>query len=186
MPFTFEKLSIPDVVLITPTVLKDHRGYFYEMYKSSEYRKLGIAKDFVQDGYSMGKKGVVKGLHYQLNPMAQGKLMHVVSGRAIEFVVDIRNGSPYFGKWTSAELSGENKKILWIPEGFAGGIAILEDETLLFYKTTSEYSKTHERGILWNDPAIGIKWPEIANPILSEKDAVHPTLKEAEMNFNYK
>lgn len=186
MAFEFERLSIPDVILITPTVMRDHRGYFYEMYKNSEYKKLGIPADFLQDCYSLGKKGVVKGLHYQLNPMAQGKLMHIVSGRAIEFVVDIRKGSPYFGKWTSAELSAENKKIMWIPEGFAGGIAILEDNTLLFYKTTKEYSKQHERGILWNDPAIGIDWPKFGNPILSEKDTKHPPLKDAEMNFDYK
>lgn len=185
MAFKFEKLSIPDVVLIKPNVFGDERGFFTETYKYSEFKENGIDFDFVQDNHSKSKKGVLRGLHYQLNPKAQGKLVRVINGDVFDVVVDIRKGSPYYGKWVAVRLTADNKFILWVPPGFAHGVYVLEDDTELLYKATSEYSPEHDRGIIWNDPDIGIEWPDF-NPALSEKDAKHPLLKDAENKFRYK
>ncbi|HPU44322.1 MAG TPA: dTDP-4-dehydrorhamnose 3,5-epimerase, partial [Dictyoglomaceae bacterium] len=165
MPFNFIKLEIPEVILIEPTVFSDERGFFIETYKLSEFKKNGIDYDFVQDNHSKSKKGVLRGLHYQLKPMEQGKLVRCIKGRIWDVAVDIRKGSPTYRKWVAVELSEDNKKMLWIPQGFLHGFVALEDNTEIIYKVTKEYSKEHDRGIFWNDPEINIKWP-IDNPIL--------------------
>ncbi len=186
MPFTFERTEIPDVIIITPAIFEDLRGHFVETYKRTEFSKFGIPEDFRQDNYSLSKKGVARGLHYQADPFSQGKLMRAISGKIFEVAVDIRRGSPYFGKWVSVIMTQENRAMIWIPEGFAAGMMSLEEDSRLAYKTTNEYSKAHECGIKWNDPAIGIKWPIDIKPLVSEKDEVHPLLKDAEINFVYK
>ncbi|MDF2529776.1 MAG: dTDP-4-dehydrorhamnose 3,5-epimerase [Gammaproteobacteria bacterium] len=180
----FENLPLSGPVLIKPKVHYDDRGFFMECFKASDFSKHNIPNTFVQDNHSRSNKTVLRGLHYQINPKAQGKLVRVTRGRVFDVVVDIRQGSPTFGKWTSIELSEENKHMLWVPPGFAHGVAFLEDNTELLYKVTEEYSKEHERCILWNDPNLDIKWP-IAHPIVSEKDANAPLLKQAENNYYY-
>ena len=184
MLFTFQRLEIPDVILITPKVFGDDRGFFMETYKDSEFKANGIRHLFPQDNHSKSKKDVVRGLHYQLSPDEQGKLVRVTKGSLFDVAVDIRKGSPYFGKWVSAILSAENKQMLWIPPGFAHGVCVLEDDTELIYKVTKEYSAKNDRGLLWNDPKVGIKWP-VKNPVLSEKDQKQPLLKDADNNFTY-
>ena len=184
MPFEFKRLEIPDVILITPKAFGDERGFFMESYKESEFKANGITFDFKQDNHSKSSKNVLRGLHYQLEPYAQGKLVKVVTGRIFDVAVDIRKGSPTFGNWVSAELSEENKQMLWIPPGFAHGFLSLEDNTNVLYKSTNEYNKESEGGILWNDPEIGIKWP-VDKPILSEKDKKYTLLKKVDINFNY-
>lgn len=186
MSFKFEKLKIPGLVVITPDQFGDQRGFFMETYKKSVFHDHGIDFEFVQDNLSQSKGGTIRGLHYQLNPMAQGKLLRVITGEIYEVAVDIRLNSPFFGKWDGVLMSSENRKMFWIPPGFAAGMVTLKDDSLLAYKTTSEYSKEHERGILWSDPRIGITWPiSVSNPLLSPKDAVHPLIDNAEINFEY-
>lgn len=184
MPFEFKKLAIPEVVLIKPAVFSDPRGFFLETYKSSDFNQSGIKKAFVQDNLSCSKKGVLRGLHYQLNPCAQGKLVMVLKGSILDVAVDIRRGSPYYGKWVSETLSEDNRLMLWIPEGFAHGFLSLKDDTLVLYKNTNEYEPSADRGIIWSDPQIGINWT-INDPILSDKDGKHPLLNDAENNFVY-
>ncbi len=184
MPFIFKRLEIPDVILIEPKIFEDSRGFFMETYKYSEFKENGIEYEFVQDNHSKSKKGVLRGLHYQLRPMEQGKLVRCIRGRIWDVAVDIRKGSPWYKKWVAVELSEENKLMLWVPPGFAHGFIALEDNTEVFYKVTKEYAPELDRGIIWNDPDIGIKWP-IENPILSEKDSKLPRLKDAENNFIY-
>jgi dTDP-4-dehydrorhamnose 3,5-epimerase len=184
IPFLFKRLEIPDVILVTPKSFEDDRGFFMESFKSSEFKKNGISYDFVQDNHSKSQKGVLRGLHYQLNPKAQGKLVRVVSGSMFDVAVDIRKGSPYYGKYISVILSAENKNMLWIPPGFAHGTYFMEDDTELLYKATDEYSPEHDRSMIWNDPAIDIKWP-VTNPLLSEKDLKAKLLKDADNNFIY-
>ncbi len=184
MPFEFKRLEIPDVVLVIPKVFEDERGFFMETFKKSDFEKFGIKADWVQDNHSKSKKGVLRGLHYQLNPKAQGKLVRVVRGAVFDVAVDIRKGSPWYGKWVGVILSEENKYMLWIPPGFAHGFVALEDDTEVMYKCTEEYAPELDRGIIWNDPELRIIWP-VRNPILSKKDAEHPSLKEAENNFVY-
>jgi dTDP-4-dehydrorhamnose 3,5-epimerase len=187
MPFRIDPLDIPDVLLITPVRFDDDRGFFMETYKKSEFLKAGIDAEFLQDNCSRSRKGVIRGLHYQLEPAAQGKLLRALSGSVYEVAVDIRKGSPHFGTWTGALLSADNRSTMWIPPGFAAGLVSLEEDSELTYKTTSEYSKPHERGILWNDPEIGIPWPGgFSDPIVSEKDRVHPRLRDADINFVYR
>lgn len=184
MPFEFIRLDIPDVILIKPKIFSDLRGFFLETYKSSDFLKAGIQKPFAQDNLSVSKKGVLRGLHYQLNPAAQGKLVRVLKGKILDVAVDIRKGSPAYGRWVSEILSKENGLMLWIPEGFAHGFLSLEEDTEVFYKNTNEYEPSLDRGIIWNDPQIGINWG-INNPILSDKDDKHPFLIDAENNFVY-
>ena len=184
MPFQFRKLDILEIVLITPKAFSDERGFFMESYKESEFKANGINFGFWQDNHSKSSKNVLRGLHYQIEPHEQGKLVRVVTGRIFDVAVDTRKGSPTFGRWVSAELSEENKNMLWIPPGFAHGFLSLEDNTNVLYKTTKEYDKESERGIRWNDPQINIKWP-VQDPLLSEKDAKHPLLRDADINFNY-
>lgn len=184
MPFSFQRLEIPEVVLIEPKVFQDGRGFFMETYKFSDFAAFGIAERFVQDNHSRSKKSVIRGLHYQNPPKAQGKLVRAVVGEIFDVAVDIRRGSPTYGKWVGEKLSSENKRMLYTPPGFAHGFCVLSAEAEVVYKVTEEYAPEHEAGIIWNDPDIGISWP-IANPIISEKDAALPCLKEAENRFIY-
>lgn len=184
MPFKFEQLSIPDVILIQPTVHKDDRGFFMETYKLSEFTAFGIRERFVQDNHSKSVHAVLRGLHYQKNPKAQGKLVRALQGEIFDVAVDIRKGSTTYSRWVSVTLSDENKKMLYIPAGFAHGFCVLSKTAEVLYKVTEEYSAKKETGIIWNDPEISIRWP-ISNPILSPKDSKYPFLKEIDTGFVY-
>lgn len=170
----FIKTKISDVIIFEPTVFEDSRGLFFESYSKKIFDEVvGKSVDFVQDNHSKSIKGVVRGLHYQLPPFAQGKLVRVTKGDVFDVAVDIRKNSPTFGKWVGEYLSDKNKKQLWIPEGFAHGFLTLSDEAELLYKTTNSYSKECDRNILWNDKDIGIDWPLHlieSDVILSDKD----------------
>ncbi len=180
MPCTFTKLEIPEVILISPKVFFDERGFFIESYKESEFIQSGIKERFLQDNHSFSIKGVIRALHYQLNPKSQGKLVRVISGSVIDVAVDIRRSSPTFLKWVSAELSDKNNNMLYIPPGFAHGFVALTDNVNLLYKCTNEYDKSSERGIRYDDPDINIKWG-VDNPIVSSRDKMLPFLKDAEL-----
>lgn len=184
MPFTFKKLEIPEVILIEPRVFEDERGFFMETYKYFEFSKFGIKERFLQDSHSKSKKSVLRGLHYQINPKAQSKIVRCVHGEIFDVVVDIRKGSPTFGKWVGEILSFENKKQIYMPVGFAHGFCVLTGEAEIVYKASNEYSPELDRGIIWNDPAININWP-IKNPAVSDKDSQNPILAKAENNFVY-
>lgn len=179
MPFQFERLRIPELILIKPEVFPDERGFFMETYKYSDFSAFSIKERFVQDNYSCSRKGVLRGLHYQRHPRAQGKLVQVVSGKIFDVAVDIRTDSPTYGKWVGLVLSAENKQMLYIPRGFAHGFCVLSEEARVIYKVTEEYSPQHDTGIIWNDPEIGIRWP-VKEPIISIRDTALPLLKEAE------
>ena len=183
MPFTFTRLSIPDVILVEPKIFKDGRGYFMETYKFSEFEKNGISGNFVQDNQSLSTKNVLRGLHYQLPPFAQAKLIRCLKGKIFDVAVDIRQSSPTFGKWVGVELSEENKKMLYIPEGFAHGFLTLSEIAEIHYKITSEYAPDSERAIIWDDKNISINWPvkDTQSIILSDKDITNPILKKAEI-----
>lgn len=184
MSFIFEKTSLTEVMLITPKVFEDNRGFFMESYKQSEFFVNGITETFIQDNHSKSSKGVLRGLHYQKNPKAQGKLVKCIKGEIFDVAVDIRKKSPFFGKWVGEILSEENKKMLYIPAGFAHGFLVLSKTAEILYKSTNEYSPENDRGILWNDPEININW-NTNNPIISEKDKKQPFLKDADINFTY-
>ena len=184
MPFNFKKLQIPEVILVEPKVFEDERGFFMETYKMPDFIASGIKGSFVQDNHSRSTKGVLRGLHYQTPPFAQGKLVRVVRGEIFDVAVDIRKGSPTYGKWVGALLSEENKNMLYIPEGFAHGFCVLSEIAEVIYKSTNVYSPQFEAGIIYNDEDLHIKWP-IKGPILSEKDKKWPTLKEADVKFYY-
>jgi len=163
-------LNIPDVLLIEPEIFGDDRGFFFESFNQENFEKVtGKKINFVQDNHSKSIKGVLRGLHYQLPPKAQGKLVRVTQGEVFDVVVDLRQSSVSFGKWVGEILSAENKKQIWIPEGFAHGFLTLSDTAEFLYKTTDFYSLENEHSISWNDPNIGIKWPDI-NIVLSAKD----------------
>ena len=182
MPLRFEPLALDGLILITPQLFRDERGAFAETFKVSEFSAAGIEVTWRQMNYSLSQKHVVRGMHYQLQPHAQGKLVSVLHGHIFDVVIDIRKNSPSFGHWTSVELEAEKKQMLWIPPGFAHGFCALTAETEVMYAVTAEYAPASERGILWNDPAVDITWP-IDSPILSDKDAKYPLLKDAEINF---
>ena len=184
MPFSFRRLEIPDVLLITPNIFEDERGFFMETYKLSEFKKLGVEYNFVQENFAKSKKNVLRGLHYQLEPKSQGKLVRCVRGKVWDVAVDIRKGSPWYGKWVKVELSEENKNILWVPRGFAHGYVSVEEDSEILYLTTEEYSPQFERGILWNDPTLKIDWG-VDSPIVSQKDGKLPLLEKTENNFVY-
>ena len=175
MPFDFKQLSISDVILIEPKVLTDERGFFMETYKYSDFAKMGIREEFVQDNHSMSIKSVLRGLHYQENPKAQGKLVRCLRGRIFDVAVDIRSNSRTYTQWVDIELSEENHSMLYIPAGFAHGFLVLSQMAEVVYKCTEEYSLEHDCGIIWNDPKINIHWP-ISNPIISKKDKNLPCL----------
>lgn len=179
--------AIPEVKLVRPVIHRDARGFFSETYNQKALAEAGISDVFVQDNHSCSAKaGVVRGLHFQKPPRAQSKLIRVVSGRILDVAVDIRHGSPTFGQHVTAELSRENWNQLWIPAGFAHAFCTLEENTEVIYKVTDYYSPQEDAGILWNDPALGIKWP-IANDaiILSDKDKSLPRLSELGDIFKY-
>lgn len=184
MPFRFERLEIPEVVLIEPVVFRDERGFFVETYKYSEFAAFGIKERFVQDNHSRSTRGVIRGLHYQNPPKAQGKLVRVILGEIFDVAVDIRKGSPTYGKWVGVRLSAESRQMLYIPPGFAHGFCVLSDAAEVLYKATEEYAPECEAGILWNDPEIGVEWP-VQDPIVSQKDTRWPTLSNAVNDFVY-
>ncbi|UXL40116.1 dTDP-4-dehydrorhamnose 3,5-epimerase [Pseudomonas fragi] len=178
----FTEAQLPGVVIIEPDVYEDERGWFMESFNQKRFEEglqsLGqpIPKPFVQDNQSCSKKGVLRGLHYQLEPFAQGKLVSVSQGAAFDVAVDLRTGSPTFGKWLGIELNATNKKMLWIPAGFAHGFLALEDKTYFSYKTTDFYNKDSERSLFWNDPVIGVEWPSSDKYYISTKDLEAPRL----------
>jgi dTDP-4-dehydrorhamnose 3,5-epimerase len=176
MPFSFQELEIPGVILIESRRFTDTRGFFLELYKASEFVAHGIPT-FIQDNCSHSVHGVLRGLHYQLPPKAQGKLVMAFSGRVFDVAVDIRQHSPTYRKWVGVELSADNGHMLYIPPGLAHGFCVLSEETDFVYKVTEEYAPELERGIIWNDPEIGIQWP-IAEPIVSPRDAQLPSLEQ--------
>ena len=176
------KTSIEGLLIIKPDVFKDDRGYFFETYNQERFAKAGLTMDFVQDNESKSSKGVLRGLHFQKPPYAQGKLVRVTKGAVMDIAVDLRKDSPTYGKWESVVLTEENKLQFWIPEGFAHGFVTLEDDTIFAYKCTNVYNKESEGSLLWNDPDINIEW-NIENPILSEKDKVSPLFKNFETPF---
>ncbi|MEY4209924.1 MAG: dTDP-4-dehydrorhamnose 3,5-epimerase [Pseudomonadota bacterium] len=164
-------LKIPDVVLIEPKLFGDERGYFFESFNHAQFNQaIGYEVRFVQDNHSKSQKGVLRGLHYQLPPKAQGKLVRVIQGEVFDVALDIRKESPTFGKWVGEILSADNKHQLWIPEGFAHGFITLSETAEFLYKTTDYYAPEYERCIAWNDPDIGINWPLNQPPVLSGKD----------------
>jgi len=165
------------VLLIEPKVFGDERGFFMETYRTDAFRAAGIPDTFVQDNHSRSASGVLRGLHYQ-EPNAQGKLVRCTRGAIFDVAVDIRRGSPSFGRWFGTELSDANKRMLWIPPGFAHGFCAMEDGSDLVYKCTTFYDQSSDRAILWNDPEIGIKWP-VESPVLSARDAAAPRLADA-------
>lgn len=177
-------LAIPDVVLFEPKVFGDQRGFFYESFNQKVFEQAtGLKREFVQDNHSKSQKGVLRGLHYQLDPMAQGKLVRVVEGEVLDIAVDIRKSSPTYGQWVGAKLSGDNNKQLWVPEGFAHGFVTLSDTAQFLYKATNYYSPEHERCIAWDDPEIAVDWQlgDITCPSLSAKDQVGLQLNDAEI-----
>ena len=179
--------EIEGVVLLEPDVFGDERGYFFESYSEQSFDRLVRPVRFVQDNESCSSKGVLRGLHYQLAPYSQSKLVRVIKGRVLDVAVDVREGSPTFGKYVAVELSDENKRQLFIPQGFAHGFHVLSDEAIFTYKVDNPYTPTHERGIRYDDPTVHVDWsitdPESIN--LSEKDTKAPSLKDAELNFKY-
>jgi dTDP-4-dehydrorhamnose 3,5-epimerase len=182
--FEFERLEISGVILVKPRVFRDERGFFVEVYKQSDFAEAGIMELFMQDNYSSSSRAVLRGLHYQKDPAAQGKLVRCVSGAILDIAVDIRKGSPSYGKWVGRELNDTNCHMMYVPGGFAHGFLVLSDTANVLYKCTAQYSQQHDRGVIWNDPAIGINWMVDA-PVLSPKDAQHPLLAEADNNFIY-
>ena len=176
-----ERLSIPEVILVTPPRFGDNRGFFSEVFNRDRFAAAGIDGDFVQDNQSLSReRGVIRGLHCQVAPHPQGKLVRCVRGAIWDVAVDARVGSPTFGQWAAAELSAENWAQLWVPPGFLHGFCTLLPDTEVLYKVTDRYAKECERGVIWNDPALALPWPVAAgDAVLSEKDAVLPTLAAA-------
>lgn len=168
--------AIPGVILFQPKVHGDARGFFMELFHAERYAAAGVPTNFVQDNLSRSAKGILRGLHFQ-NPKGQGKLVQVVAGTVFDVAVDVRNGSPHFGKWVGYELSAENRRQMWVPAGFAHGFCVLSESADFLYKCTELYAPQNEQSVLWNDPEIGITWP-LQEPLLSKKDAAAPRLKD--------
>ncbi len=177
MPFTFTDGDIPGLIIVEPRVFPDDRGFFMESHKQSDFTAAGIPGPFVQDNHSSSSRGVLRGLHFQTEPHAQGKLVRVTRGKLWDVAVDIRNGSPTFGKWQGIELSEANRRMFYIPPGFAHGFVALEDGTELQYKCTAEYNAQADGGIRWDDSEIAIEWP-LKDVLVSAKDAELPYLKD--------
>mgnify|MGYP001448166777 FL=1 len=185
MPFTFKRLSIPDVILVEPQSFSDDRGFFFESFKESDFFSNGIDKKFVQDNFSHSVNGVIRGLHFQKAPKAQAKLVTVLKGKIFDVAVDIRKNSPTYGKWVSEILSDNTHNLLYVPEGFAHGFCVISDEADVLYKVSNEYSQEHERSIIWNDPKLDIQWP-IKKPIISNKDNKLSLLENLDNDFVYR
>jgi dTDP-4-dehydrorhamnose 3,5-epimerase len=178
----FIRTEIDGVIVIEPKIFADPRGFFYESYRKELFVQNGIKDDFVQDNVSSSTQGVLRGLHYQAAPRAQAKLMRVLRGSVYDVAVDIRPGSKTFGKFFPVLLSAENRRMLYVPKGFAHGFCVLEEGTEFMYKVSDYYSPEHERGVLWSDPDLAIPWPKIDRPfILSEKDKKFPNLKDLKL-----
>jgi len=184
MPFRFERMEIPDVVLVEAQRIVDDRGSFMETYRRSQFAAHGITDLLVQDNYSHSVRGALRGLHYQKHPKAQSKLVGVIQGEIFDVAVDIRRGSPTYGYWVSAVLSAANGRMLYVPVGFAHGFCVLSEEADVVYKVAEEYVPDLERGIIWNDSDLAIAWP-VDDPILSPKDLALPALCEADNNFHF-
>ena len=182
MSFTFEPQEIPDLVLIRRRLYKDERGVFSESYERSAFREFGITVDFVQDNVVFSERHVLRGLHYQLPPFVQGKLMSVSRGEILDVSVDLRRGEATYGEWVASRLTSGGGEMLWVPAGFAHGYLVLSETADLTYKVTAGYEPTSDRGIRWNDSELDIPWP-ISDPVLSEKDRVLPSLSEADNPF---
>ncbi|GAA4340622.1 dTDP-4-dehydrorhamnose 3,5-epimerase [Pigmentiphaga soli] len=173
--------ALADVKIIEPAVYGDARGFFFESFNSREFEQaIGRSVEFVQDNHSRSSHGVLRGLHYQIRH-PQGKLVRVVLGEVLDVAVDLRKSSATFGRWVGVRLSAENKRQLWVPEGFAHGFLVLSDHAEFLYKTTDYWYRDHERSVLWNDPAIGIDWQFSGTPLLAEKDARAPLLADADL-----
>ncbi|MCL5774759.1 MAG: dTDP-4-dehydrorhamnose 3,5-epimerase [Patescibacteria group bacterium] len=179
MAHKVEKLNLSGILLVKSDVYRDDRGFFIETYKDSAFEALGLPK-FVQDNFSFSKKGVLRGLHYQLPPKAQGKLVRCLEGQIWDVAVDVRKGSPTYGQWQGLELSGEDGQAVYVPEGFAHGFVVVSEIARVLYKTTAEYAPELERGIVWNDEDLKIAWP-ITEPSLAPRDAAFPKFKDIEI-----
>ena len=181
MPYTVTRTTLPDVLILEPTVFGDERGLFYESFNARDFEKAtGLNPAFVQDNHSCSGRGVLRGLHYQIQH-PQGKLVRVTHGAAFDVAVDLRRRSPAFGKHVSVTLSADNKRQLWVPEGFAHGFLVVSETAEFLYKTTDYWYPEHERSLLWNDPALGIEWPLDQPPRLAAKDAEGKRLEEVEL-----
>lgn len=179
---TIQETSIKDLLIIQPRIFTDDRGYFYESYNKGSFKKLGLDLNFVQDNQSLSQKGVLRGLHFQNPPFAQGKLVRVIQGSVLDVVVDIRSKSPTYGQYEKVKLSGENKTMFWIPPGFAHGFVTLENNTILTYKCTSDYNKDSEGVLIWDDPSLNIDWG-VKNPLVSEKDQLGDLFENFQSQF---
>ena len=182
MSFRFARTVITDVIVIGPQVVPDQRGFFMETYKRSEFAAAGITDVFVQCNHSKSAKGILRGLHYQNQPKAQGKLITTLGGEIYDVAVDIRKKSPTFGKWVGVALSAESKRMLYVPPGFAHGFCVTSEDAEIQYMITEEYAPDLESGVIWNDPDVAIDWP-ISEPILSPRDRAWPRLRDADNNF---
>lgn len=183
MPFRFQRLpELPEVVLVEPEVFEDERGLFMETFKASVFSDAGVPARFVQDNHACSSFGVLRGLHYQVAPKAQGKLVRTVCGEIFDVAADIRRSSPTFGRWVAARLTAANRLMLYVPPGFAHGYCVLSETAEVLYKTTHEYDPRLERGVIWNDPQLAIAWP-IERPRLSPRDATLPLLADAASDF---
>jgi dTDP-4-dehydrorhamnose 3,5-epimerase len=172
--------SLPGVLILEPKIFGDDRGFFFESYNKKTFTKVGITAEFVQDNHSRSVRNVLRGLHYQIQ-QPQGKLVRVITGEVFDVSVDIRSSSPNFGKWVGISLSAENKRMAWIPPGFAHGFLVISEVVEFLYKTTDYWAQEYERCILWNDPYLAIEWPLQGEPILSAKDKIGQTVKNAEL-----
>ena len=182
--FSFKETNISGVIVIDSKAFYDSRGFFTETYNKGNLADLGFKEVFVQDNLSKSSKGVLRGLHYQINPSPMGKLVRCIKGKIFDVGVDVRKGSKTFGKWYGQILDDEKTEMIYFPPGIAHGFLSLTDDTLVYYKCTGLYAKDDERAMIWNDPAVGIKWPLdliSGEPNLSDKDKTHPTLKEADL-----
>jgi dTDP-4-dehydrorhamnose 3,5-epimerase len=184
VPFEVSKLDIPEVRLIHARAFPDQRGAFTELYKRSSFYDLGIEAEFLQDNLSRSVRGVIRGMHYQLHPKAQAKLVTVIQGEIYDVALDVRAGSPTFGRWVAIKLSAKENSLIYVPVGFAHGFQVLSEHAEVVYKVSQEYSPELERGIAWNDPSLNIPWP-LQEAILSPKDMKLPRLIDAESNFTY-
>jgi len=178
MPFVFEQTAIHGLILVKPKVFGDQRGFFKELFKASDFEQVGLPARFCQDNLSFSRRGVLRGLHYQLPPHAQGKLVTCLQGEIYDVALDLRRSSPTFGRWLAVHLSGENHQLLYLPPGLAHGFQVLSEEALVFYKCTAEYAPEAEAGVIWNDPELAIPWP-LSPPVLSERDQRWPSFREA-------
>ncbi len=184
MPFTFSPTKIPGVIVVEPRVFADERGFFMETYKHAEFAAHGIDEQFLQCNQSRSVRGILRGLHFQKPPKAQGKLVRAITGSIFDVAVDLRKGAPSYGQWAGVELSAENKKMLYAPAGFAHGFCVVSAEADILYMTTGEYAPALESGIAWDDPDLNIAWP-VAAPQLSERDCRWPRLRDADSGFVY-